>query len=97
VGCFLKFEWFLIILFTSLLEHSIGVVGIEYACVCVCVGRGWGGRVMLVKATFNNISVNSFDYLYKQQILFLLNNYLPAFDEHTFKTSNTISPNITIF
>jgi hypothetical protein len=49
---------------------------------------------MLVKATFNNISVNSFDYFYKLQILFFLNNYLPAFDEHTFKTSNNISPNL---
>ena len=96
MGYFLKFDWFLIILFTSLLEHCIGVVGMQYACVCVCVGRGVRG-VMLVKATFNNISVNSFDYFYKLQILFFLNNYLPAFDEHTFKTSNTISPNITLF
>ena len=64
-------------------------------CMCVCVGR-WVG-VMLVNATFNNISVNSFDYFYKLQKLFFLNNYLPAFNEHTFKTSNKISPNISIF
>jgi len=52
---------------------------------------------MLVKATFNTISVNSFDYIYKLQILFFLNNHLPALDEQTFKTSNKISPNISIF
>ena len=33
----------------------------------------------------------------KLQILFFLNNNLPAFDEQTCKTSNKISPNISIF
>ena len=30
-------------------------------------------------------------------IFILLNNHLPAFDEHTFKTSNKISANISMF
>ena len=51
---------------------------------------------MLVNAIFNNISVNNCDYFYTLQILFFLNNHLPVFDEHTFKTSNKISPNISI-
>ena len=58
--------------------------------------RAGGGGVILVKATFNNISVNSFDYFYKLQICFFLNNHLPALDEQTVKTSNKISPNISI-
>ena len=63
-----------------------------YLHVCLC----GGGRAMLVNATFNDISVTSFDYFYTLQILFSLNNHLPAFDDHTFKTSNNISPNISI-
>ena len=65
---------------------------LEYICLRVCGGRG----AMLVNATFNNISVNNCDYFYTLQILFFLNNHLPVFDEHTFKTSNKISPNISI-
>ena len=65
---------------------------LEYIYLRVCV---WGGA-MLVNATFNDISVTSFDYFYTLQILFFLNNHLPAFDDHTFKTSNNISPNISI-
>jgi hypothetical protein len=34
---------------------------------------------------------------FKLQILFFLNNHLPAFDEQTLKTSIKISPNILIF